>query len=117
MFDANTVYIVGVSKSQLNNPITYQYGRFILGFVIDKGSGRIIACSGTTAIQLTNQFLENVFCGKNILTDDKVIQDELENRYIGASQKAIIVAYRDAQKRFRMLQKGDVKGATEFNLN
>jgi len=118
MFDSNTVYICGTSKSQMNNPITYQYGRFFLGVLIDKGSGKIIACSASTALQLTNQFLETIFCGKNIITDGKIIQEEIENRYIGASQKALLVAYRDVQKRFQMLQKGDLKGAvTDFNLN
>lgn len=117
MFNSNTVYVVGVSKSQLNNPITYQYGRFSLGLVIEKSSGEIIACSGTTTMPLTNQFLESIFCGKNIFTDDKIIQDDFESRYIGASQKAILVAYRDAKKRFQMLQNGDFKGAIEFNLN
>lgn len=118
MFDSNTVYVCGSSKSQLNNPITYQYGRFFLGLVVDRNSERIIACSASVTLQLTNQLLETIFCNKNILTDDKMIQNEIETRYIGASQKAILVAYRDAQKRFRMLKKGDLKGAaSEFNLN
>lgn len=117
MFDSNTVFVSGASKSQLNNPITYQYGRFILAFVVDRDSGRIITCSGSTTLELTNEFLQSIFCGKNMLSDDKLIQDEITNRYIGASQKAILVAYRDAQKRYKLHRQGDIKGATEFILS
>lgn len=117
MFDSNAIFVSGVSKSQLNNPITYQFSRFILVFVIDKSSGKIIDCSASTTLQLTNEFLRSLFCGKNMIDDDKIIETDITQRFIGASQKAVLVAYRDAQKRFRMAQKGNFQGAIEYNLN
>jgi len=117
MFDTNSIYIVGVAKSQLNNPITYQFGRFVIGFVVNKDTGQIITCCAATALPLTNEFLQSIFCNKNIIDDNKLIQEEIQNRYIGASQKAIIFAYRDALKRFKIYQIGDYKSAIEYQLD
>lgn len=115
MFPSNSVYLIGLSKSQLNNPITYQYSRFVMCFIVDRDSGTILACSSTTVMQATDQFLQSIFVGKNMNTDVNVIKDEIESRYFGASQKAIIVAWRDAQRRFQNLLKGNTVGMSDFN--
>lgn len=115
MFSKNSVYIIGISKSQLNNPITYQYSRFVMCFIVDKDSGIILACSSTTVMQATDQFLQSIFVGKSMLTDVNLIKEEIESRYFGASQKAIVVAWRDAQRRFQNLLKGSTDGITDFN--
>ena len=54
----------------------------------------------------TYDFLDDLFRGCNIDTEGELIRGELENRYFGASQKAIMVAFRDAQRRFRLFKKG-----------
>jgi hypothetical protein len=106
VFPANTIYITGLAKSQLNNPITHQFGRFVLCFVVDRGTGGILACSSSTVMEITAQFLQSIFVGKSMITDSEKILSEIQNRYFGASQKAIIVAYRDAQRRFQNIKKG-----------
>jgi len=106
MFPANTIYVTGLAKSQLNNPITHQFGRFVLGFVVDRDTGNILACSSSTVMEVTTQFLQSIFIGKNMITDSDQIVSEIQNRYFGASQKAIIVAFRDAQRRFQNIKKG-----------
>jgi hypothetical protein len=102
----NTIYIIGFAKSQQNNPITQQFGRFLLGFVIDKDTGHIEACGSTVVMKTTYDFLNELFLGKSILDDTDIIRQEIENRYFGASQKAIFVAFKDAQRRFRMYRQG-----------
>jgi len=84
-------------------------------FIVDRDSGIILTCSSTTVMQATDQFLQSIFVGKNMLTDIEIIKNEVENRYFGASQKAIIVAWRDAQRRFQNIQKGITAGMTDFN--
>jgi len=54
----------------------------------------------------TYDFLDELFQGRNLETDGELIRKEIENRYFGASQKAIMVAFRDAQRRFRLYKKG-----------
>lgn len=106
MYGPNTIYIIGIAKSQQNNPITQQYGRFLLGFVVDKETGVIESCGSTVVMKSTYDFLNSLFAGRHILSDGEVIRSEIENRYFGASQKAIVAAFRDAQRRFKMFKQG-----------
>ncbi len=102
----NTIYIIGIAKSQLHNPITQQFGRFLLGFIVDKDTGVIQSCGSTVVMKSTYNFLDELFQGYNIDSDGELIRIEIENRYFGASQKAIMVAFRDAQRRFRLYRQG-----------
>ena len=105
-YGKDTIYIIGIAKSQQHNPITQQYGRFLLGFVINRNTGDILSCGSTVVMKSTYDFLDELFQGRNIETDGELIRSEIENRYFGASQKAILVAYRDAQRRFRLYRQG-----------
>ena len=106
MYGRDTIYIIGIAKSQQHNPITQQYGRFLLGFVVNKDTGIIESCGSTVVMKSTYDFLDDLFRGRNIDTEGELVRSELENRYFGASQKAIMVAFRDAQRRFRLFKKG-----------
>jgi len=106
VYGRDTIYIIGIAKSQQHNPITQQYGRFLLGFVVNKDTGIIESCGSTVVMKSTYDFLDDLFRGRNIDTEGELIRSELENRYFGASQKAIMVAFRDAQRRFRLFKKG-----------
>jgi len=111
LYGANTIYIIGIAKSQQNNPITQQYGRFLLGFVVNKYTGVIESCGSTVVMKSTYDFLDDLFRGRNIDTESDLIRSDLENRYFGASQKAIMVAFKDAQRRFRLFKQG-IRGDT-----
>lgn len=106
MYETHTIYIIGIAKSQQNNPITQQYGRFLLGFVVNRNTGVIESCGSTVVMKSTYDFLDDLFRGRNIETEGELIRSELENRYFGASQKAIMVAFKDAQRRFRLFKQG-----------
>lgn len=104
MFAENTIYIVGNSKSPQNNPITQQYGQFFIGFVVGRDTGEIVACGSSVTSAVTAEFISSLFVGKSLRDDFEVIKRHVENRYFGSSQKAILVAYKDAQKKyFRIL--------------
>lgn len=106
MYGVNTVYIIGDAKSQQNNPIQQRFGRFMLGLVVERDTGTIMSCGSSVMMQSTYDFIDSLFAGRNIITDGDVIRQEVENRYFGASQKAIIFAFKDAQRRFRLYQQG-----------
>ena len=57
-----------------------------------------------TALELTRSFVRRMFVGKRILEDDQKIEEEIRRRYFGSSVKALLVAYRDARKRFGQIQ-------------
>lgn len=106
MFAENTIYIVGNAKSQQNNPITHQYGQFFIGFVVDRETGKIVSCGSSSTISVTSEFICSLFTGKSLQDDFEVIKQMVESRYFGSSQKAILVAYKDAQKKFSRIING-----------
>lgn len=106
MYGPNTVYIIGDAKSQQNNPIQQRFGRFMLGFVVERDTGTILNCGSSVMMKSTYDFIDSLFAGRNILNDGDTIKHEVENRYFGSSQKAIIFAFKDAQRRFRLYQQG-----------
>jgi len=100
MYEASTVYIVGNSKTNNENAITTLYNSFYIGFVIEPGDGRIVDASCSATIRTTDEFVRGLLVGKSMGRDDAAIEDEVKRRYHGSSQKAIIVAYKDAAKKY-----------------
>ena len=106
MFADNTIYIVGNAKSQQHNPITQQFGQFFIGFVVERESGLIVSCGCSATIHITSEFVCSVFSGKTLKDDAELIRKQLESRYFGSSQKAILVAFKDAQKKYNRILSG-----------
>ena len=105
-FDENTIYIVGNAKSSQNNPITQLYGQFFLGFVVEKTGGKILACGVSATISVTSDFVSSMFVGRSLLDEAETVKKLVENRYFGSSQKAILVAFKDAQKKYNQILNG-----------
>lgn len=99
-YSENTLYIVGNSKSQQNNPITQLYGQFFIGFIVDKDTGIIVDAECNAIITLTNNFIKDLFIGESIEADFDSFKRKITERYLGSSQKAILVAFKDAQKKY-----------------
>jgi len=96
----NTIYLIGNSKSQQDNPITQVYGQFFMGFLVDGPTGLIVDVECNAIISLTNDILKCLFIGQNIISDYDSLRSKVEKRYLGSSQKAILVAFKDAQKKY-----------------
>jgi hypothetical protein len=105
MYDKNTIYVIGDAQASVNNPITQQYSAFFIGLVIDTASHKIIDAGCSSTIALTSDFVRSIFIGHQILNYDAVA-DEIRRRYHGSSQKALIVAYKDAQKKYKLTLNG-----------
>ncbi|MFD2706301.1 DUF3870 domain-containing protein [Salibacterium lacus] len=99
MYDKNTVYVVGEAKSPENNPIMKQYETFFVSFVIDQSDGTILDADCTSVLGLTKNFVQSLFTGQNI-RDTDTVSNMVMNRYLGSSQKAIIVAFKNARKKY-----------------
>lgn len=106
MFAENTIYIIGNAKTQQNNPITHQFGQFFIGFVVERDSGKIVTCGSSSTIHTTSDFVASLFAGRSIRDDSEAIRQLVENRYFGSSQKAIVVAFKDAQKKYSRIVNG-----------
>lgn len=98
-----TVYIIGEAQINLDNAITRMYGTFYVAFEIKPETGEIIDVDCSKTLELTKDFVRRLFIHKRIGRDSERIEKEIRRRYFGSSVKAIIVAYRDALKRYQEL--------------
>ncbi|ANE45281.1 hypothetical protein SY83_01860 [Paenibacillus swuensis] len=99
LYDKDTVYVIGDAQASVNNPITQRYSAFFIGLVVDTASHKIVDAGCSSTIPLTSEFVRSIFIGHNILHYEP-IAEEIRRRYHGSSQKALIVAYKDAQKKY-----------------
>lgn len=95
----DTIFIVGESRTNMDNAITIIYNSFYIAFEIDLKTGQILDCGCTHTIDLTEKFVKKLFIGRDI-ADFDTTENEIKKRYHGTSQKAIIVSYKDALKKF-----------------
>lgn len=100
----NTVYIIGESRTNMDNAITVIYNSFYIAFEVNVATDKIIDAGCTHTMSITEKFIKNVFVGKNISEYDK-IEQEVKRRYHGTSQKAVIVSYKDALKKYLEIKK------------
>lgn len=105
-YPLNTLYVVGNSKSQQNNPITQLYGQFFIGFIVDQTTGKILDVECNSIIEITKKFLEDILIGESLMDDYDNVRSKVLKRYLGSSQRAILVAYKDAQKKFQNFKEG-----------
>lgn len=100
----NTVYIIGESRTNMDNAITVIYNSFYLAFEVNVENDEIVDVGCSHTMSITEKFIKNVFIGKNINEFDK-IEQEIKRRYHGTSQKAAIVSYKDALKKYLEVKK------------
>ena len=100
-FPDDAILIVGNAQTTADNPINHQYNGFFISFVVDGENGIILDCSSSMVLELTNRFVRDFFVGRHILRDESAIVTEVNERYYGSSRKAIVVAFKDALKKFR----------------
>ena len=100
-FPEDSILIVGNAQTTGDNPITHQYNGFFMTFIVDGVSGTVLDCSTSVVLDLTGRFIRDFFVGRRLAEDELAIVAEVNRRYYGSSRKAIIVAYKDALKKFR----------------
>lgn len=100
MCDNNTVYIIGESRTNMDNAITVIYNSFYIAFEVNAETDEIVDVGCVHTISITENFIKKIFIGKNIIEFEKHIEKEVKKRYHGTSQKAILVSYKDALKKY-----------------
>ncbi|MCS7460995.1 DUF3870 domain-containing protein [Paenibacillus doosanensis] len=104
-YDKDTVYIIGDAQVSVNNPITQQFNAFFIGLVVDTTNHKIVDAGCSSMIPLTSEFVRSLLIGQNMLQLETA-SDEIRRRYHGSSQKALIVAFKDAQKKYKSALQG-----------
>ncbi len=100
MYDKNTIFVVGHGKTGVDNAITSNYKIFFIGFVINTDNDDIVDLECTATLDITRRFVESIFLNKSFSSYNSSLEEEIMTRYFGTSQKALVTAYKDAQKRY-----------------
>ncbi|MDR1835192.1 MAG: DUF3870 domain-containing protein [Fusobacteriaceae bacterium] len=98
------IYVVGHSKTNLDNPITKIYNKFFLAFIISRKDDAILDVEAPFILKITNVFVKELFVGRNFVKDEDKILEDIRSSYIGDSQRSVIVAYKDALKKYIKLR-------------
>lgn len=101
-----TLCIIGNARSQVDNPIARHFSSFFITFIVDSETGQIVDAEVSVVLRTTNEFLRSLFVGRSLAAADTTLEEEVRHRYLGSSQKAIIVAYKDAVKKYRAWRNG-----------
>ncbi|MFT8320299.1 MAG: DUF3870 domain-containing protein [Bacillus sp. (in: firmicutes)] len=102
MYNPNTVYVIGESKTSSNNAIMQQYNGFFIALIIDKSTNKIVDAECSSTIDLTSAFIKSILIGYSIFDIDLVLK-EIETRYFGSSQKAVMVAFKNAYLKYKQI--------------
>lgn len=104
MYKDTTVYVLGHGKTSSDNAITSTFKIFFIGFVIDRETDEIVDLECSATIDITKRFVHDLFIGRSFADYDEKLVGSVKNRYLGTSQKAIIIAYKDALKKYKEIK-------------
>ncbi|MDN5347077.1 MAG: hypothetical protein PWP65_641 [Clostridia bacterium] len=100
----NTVFITGYGQIPSNVPSYHLYKVVVVGVEIDLESGLIIDAYCTLATPLARRLICSILRGRKLPEEVPAIIKEIEKRYIAYSQKAVIFAVKELNKRFLSLK-------------
>lgn len=106
LYEKNTIYILGTSKISQNDPISAMYDIFFVGIILDRDSGKIVDSTCNMVRDVTNDFIRSILIGYNLIDDIEAIIDEVQDRFYGMAQKAVIAAVKDARNKYIMIKNG-----------
>lgn len=103
---ARTYFVIGEARTNADNAITKIFGSFFAAFEIDGQTEQVVNFECTHTLELTQQFLRKLLVGQHFPSIETWLEEVLEHRYGGSSRRAVLVAYRDALKRYRTMRRG-----------
>lgn len=106
-YNKNTIYVIGTARLGKSDPILSTHNIFFIGLIIDKSTNEIIDSTCNMVKEKTSEFITSIVVGYNITTEIDEIQLEIEERYHGMAQKAIIAAVKDARNKYMMIIKSN----------
>jgi hypothetical protein len=99
-YNRDTVYVVGEARTTKENAITKNYNSFFIGYVIDRKNNEIVDLSCSSILKTTDEFIKSIFIGKSFESYSQELEAEIGARYYGSSRKSVVIAYKDAIKKY-----------------
>ncbi|MDJ0783812.1 MAG: DUF3870 domain-containing protein [Desulfosarcinaceae bacterium] len=97
----DTFLVVGNAKTTSDNPITHQWTSFFVSFLVHADDGRILDAEASVILPLSKRFIRDLFVDGSLAAEDQDLIADIQRRYHGSSRKALVVAYKDAVKKYR----------------
>jgi hypothetical protein len=72
---------------------------------VDTQTDIILDATCNTVKDITNDFIKSLLIGKNLINEIDAAVLDIRNRYFGLSQKALIIALKDAHNKYVMIKK------------
>ena len=77
-----------------------------MAFEVDADTEEVLKFSCTHTLDLTEEFLKNIFVGRHFPSIDAWLDGTLKRCYGGSSRRAVLTSYRDALKRYHTMKEG-----------
>lgn len=99
-YSKTTIFVSGQAKPCKEDAINTVYQAFFLSLFVDTQTDCIVNLVCTTAMSETEEFIRQMLCGRNLLTEMDVMTAEIRGRFLALIQKALLVALKDAQNHY-----------------
>lgn len=103
IYKKNTIYILGTARISKNDPISAIYETFFVGIILERNSGKIIDSTCNMVRDVTTDFVKSILIGYTLTDDIDQIINEIQERFYGMAQKAVIAAVKDALNKYMMI--------------
>jgi len=111
MISYDTIYFAGYAKLPIGIPSNSIYSYLSINLIINIRTGIIEEAESTLMSKLAQKMVRQYLTGKHILDDYEAIVEEIAIRHQGVVQKALIMAFRDINKKYQAFcQKYDLPG-------
>lgn len=98
-YGADTFCVVGVATPTASTPTAAQYDKLIMVLICERRGGTILDAECNMVVDVTSDYIASLLIGHSLYTELEIMVKELQEKYNGISQKALIVALRDAHSK------------------
>jgi len=98
-FKDNEIFISGYAKLPSNITASKLYEVIAVVILVDKNTGNILDAECTLSTRLGRDFVNYILIGNNI-KDVENISKEMDEKYFGSAQKAVVTAFKNCKKKF-----------------
>lgn len=95
-YPPSAMLAAGMARPSVSNPIAVQYDLLLVVFIFDRDTGEIIDAQANMVCKITSDFIRDLLVGRNIFSDINVIIEDITNKYLGLSKRALVVCIKDA---------------------
>lgn len=94
-YGPNTICMAGSATATAASPIAIQYDKLILVLILDRETGVILDAECNMILDVTSDFIASLLIGHCFLTELDDLIAQVQARYMGSNQRALIVCMKD----------------------